>query len=114
MIWTRLKSFQQQDTQYSKYSKQCQEIQCMCLIRYKNSKTDNNSKWKAFASKSISTNQELPKQEQGALNLFSCAMSRIIINDYCGEIDSRRVLIMPFFFGNDFKCQCHQEWNWTA
>ena len=42
-------------------------------------------------------NYQLPKQEQYALNLFLCAMSRIIINNYCGEIDLRRVLIMPIF-----------------
>ena len=42
-------------------------------------------------------NYQLIKQEQSAFNLFLCAMSRIMINNYCGEIDLRRVLIMPFF-----------------
>ena len=59
-------------------------------------------------------NYQFPKQEQCALNLFLCAMSGIVIDNQSGEIDLRRVLIMPFFFGNDFKCQCHQQWNWTA
>lgn len=109
MIWTRLKSFQQQDTQYSKYSKQCQEIQCMCWF-------DIIPNWELLSVNQYQQikNYQLPKQEQCALNLFLCAMSRIIINNYCGEIDLRRVLIMHFFFGNDFKWQCHQEWNWTA